>query len=252
MAHPDLFLAISSGSGPEERMVRFLEYYLTAFHEGRKGAVAKKPYNPVLGETFHCSWEVPRDRVRPLRSQTHPDGSAGREMKTSRVNPGTDCYRVRFVAEQVSHHPPVSGFYCECAERGMCVNTHVWTKSKFMGMSVGVSMVGEGECRRLMCDVYCLFSLWHLTFHLQACCICGTTARSTCSRSQAHTPAPSWPCRGWSWGGRSPSAAFRRDTRPTSRSTPNPSTGAKFTGLWLSSAWFALISFYMCEMCVCV
>ncbi|KAM7420093.1 hypothetical protein PAMA_014683 [Pampus argenteus] len=26
----------------------------------------------------------------------------------------------------------------------MCVNTHVWTKSKFMGMSVGVSMVGEG------------------------------------------------------------------------------------------------------------
>ncbi|XP_042633103.1 oxysterol-binding protein-related protein 10-like [Cyprinus carpio] len=138
MAHPDLFLSISAGSTPEERMVRFVEYYMTAFHEGRKGAVAKKPYNPVLGETFHCSWEVPRDRVRPLRTETSPrtnQEAAGAE---------SDSYRVRFVAEQVSHHPPVSGFYCECAERGMCVNTHIWTKSKFMGMSVGVSMVGEG------------------------------------------------------------------------------------------------------------
>ncbi|XP_016349914.1 oxysterol-binding protein-related protein 10-like [Sinocyclocheilus anshuiensis] len=133
MAHPDLFLSISAGSTPEERMVRFVKYYMTAFHEGRKGAVAKKPYNPVLGETFHCSWEVPRDRVRPLRTETSP-----------RTNQESDSYRVRFVAEQVSHHPPVSGFYCESAERGMCINTHIWTKSKFMGMSVGVSMVGEG------------------------------------------------------------------------------------------------------------
>uniref|UniRef100_A0A8C6XR45 Oxysterol binding protein like 10 n=1 Tax=Naja naja TaxID=35670 RepID=A0A8C6XR45_NAJNA len=54
------------------------------------------------------------------------------------------CYRLRFVAEQVSHHPPVTSFYCECKERKVCVNVHVWTKSKFMGMSVGVSMVGEG------------------------------------------------------------------------------------------------------------
>lgn len=158
MAHPDLFLAISAGSGPEDRMVRFLEYYLTAFHEGRKGAVTKKPYNPLLGETFHCSWEVPRDQIRPLGSQTHPVGSAGRETNTRSVQEalraGPDCCRVRFVAEQVSHHPPVSGFYCECAERGMCVNTHVWTKSKFMGMSVGVSMVGEGGCHPSLCCVF--------------------------------------------------------------------------------------------------
>ncbi|XP_043088979.1 oxysterol-binding protein-related protein 10 [Puntigrus tetrazona] len=138
MAHPDLFLSISAGSSPEERMVRFVEYYMTAFHEGRKGAVAKKPYNPVLGETFHCSWEVPQDRVRPLRSDTSP------RTNQEEMGAGSDSHRVRFVAEQVSHHPPVSGFYCECAERGMCVNTHIWTKSKFMGMSVGVSMVGEG------------------------------------------------------------------------------------------------------------
>ncbi|XP_030644889.1 oxysterol-binding protein-related protein 10 [Chanos chanos] len=153
MAHPDMFLAISMGATPEERMVRFVEYYLTAFHEGRKGAVAKKPYNPILGETFQCSWEVPRDRVRPLRTHGHVVGPGAREpnprLNAERPSGGSEGwseggYRVRFVGEQVSHHPPVSAFYCECREKGMCVNAHVWTKSKFMGMSVGVSMVGEG------------------------------------------------------------------------------------------------------------
>ncbi|KAL4624791.1 oxysterol-binding protein-related protein 10-like [Arapaima gigas] len=127
MAHPEMFLAITAATSAEDRMVRFVEYYLTAFHEGRRGAVARKPYNPLLGETFYCSWKVPCERVGPPR-----------------VPGPTGCYHVRFVAEQVSHHPPVSGFYCECRERGMCVNAHIWTKSKFMGMSIGVSMVGEG------------------------------------------------------------------------------------------------------------
>ena len=149
MAHPDMFLSITAGTSPEDRIVRFVEYYLTAFHEGRKGSVAKKPYNPILGETFHCSWEVPRDRVRPLRCQHTPRAEPAKGGNASAQpqdqEPSGGCYRVRFVAEQVSHHPPVSGFYCECRERRMCVNTHVWTRSKFMGMSIGVSMVGEGE-----------------------------------------------------------------------------------------------------------
>ncbi|KAL0963342.1 hypothetical protein UPYG_G00305010 [Umbra pygmaea] len=161
MAHPDMFLAITAGTTPEERIVRFVEYYLTAFHEGRKGAVAKKPYNPILGESFRCSWDVPRERVRPLRNMSSaPNSNATPTLNpiptqsftdSTRKSVGTegkgrteDCYRVRFVAEQVSHHPPVTGFYCECKERNICVNTHVWTRSKFMGMSIGVSMVGEG------------------------------------------------------------------------------------------------------------
>ncbi|XP_077599897.1 oxysterol-binding protein-related protein 10 [Stigmatopora nigra] len=147
MAHPDLFLNITAGVTAEDRIVRFVEYYLTSFHEGRKGAVAKKPYNPVLGETFHCSWEVPRDKVKP--SCRVNQGSAREPGKSpnnaQQVNDATGgCYRVRFVAEQVSHHPPVSAFYCECSERRVCLNAHVWTKSKFMGMSIGVSMIGEG------------------------------------------------------------------------------------------------------------
>ncbi|XP_067304389.1 oxysterol-binding protein-related protein 10 isoform X2 [Pseudorasbora parva] len=157
MAHPDVFLAITSGVTPEERMIRFVEYYLTAFHEGRKGAVAKKPYNPILGESFHCTWDVPRDKVRPLRTTSSSPASAHSAQTTS--NEGLESYRLRFVAEQVSHHPPVSGFYCECKERRTCVNTHVWTKSKFMGMSIGVSMVGEGVLHLLEHDEEYVFTL---------------------------------------------------------------------------------------------
>ncbi|KAM6899931.1 oxysterol-binding protein-related protein 10 [Xenentodon cancila] len=162
MAHPDMFLSITAGATAEDRIVRFVEYYLTAFHEGRKGAVAKKPYNPVLGETFHCSWEVPRDKVKPLvRSNQGPAREPGRSPNNTQQadDPPGGCYRVRFVAEQVSHHPPVSGFYCECRERRMCVNAHVWTKSKFMGMSVGVSMVGEGVLYLLEHDEEYVFTL---------------------------------------------------------------------------------------------
>ncbi|XP_054873917.1 oxysterol-binding protein-related protein 10 isoform X2 [Amphiprion ocellaris] len=162
MAHPDMFLSITAGATAEDRIVRFVEYYLTAFHEGRKGAVAKKPYNPVLGETFHCSWEVPRDKVRPpVRSNQGSSREPSRGPNNAQQgddSPG-DCYRVRFVAEQVSHHPPVSGFYCECRERKMCVNAHVWTKSKFMGMSIGVSMVGEGVLCLLEHDEEYVFTL---------------------------------------------------------------------------------------------
>ncbi|XP_014310291.1 oxysterol-binding protein-related protein 10 isoform X4 [Myotis lucifugus] len=145
MAHPDLLLAVAAGATPEERVICFVEYYLTAFHEGRKGALAKKPYNPIIGETFHCSWEVPRDRVKPKRTAPHSPPSQEHLI----AEEPAESYKLRFVAEQVSHHPPISCFYCECKEKRLCINTHVWTKSKFMGMSVGVSMIGEGVLRLL-------------------------------------------------------------------------------------------------------
>nr|XP_057907607.1 oxysterol-binding protein-related protein 11-like [Doryrhamphus excisus] len=150
MSHPDLFVAITDGGSPEERMVHFVEYYLTSFHEGRKGAIAKKPYNPIIGETFHCSWKVPK---RPEAASAEPPQGSPDPTASQ------DSYQVRFVAEQVSHHPPVSGFYAECQERRMCVNTHVWTKSKFMGMSIGVSMIGEGCLTLLEHDEEYTFTL---------------------------------------------------------------------------------------------
>lgn len=144
LAHPDLLLAVTAGATPQDRVIGFVEYYLTAFHEGRKGTLAKKPYNPIIGETFHCSWEVPKDRFKPKRTAT-PTPSGHEHLMAD--DPSKN-YKMRFVAEQVSHHPPISCFYCECKEKRLCINTHVWTKSKFMGMSVGVSMIGEGKPNR--------------------------------------------------------------------------------------------------------
>jgi hypothetical protein len=40
-------------------MVQAVRWYLSAFHAGRKTEVAKKPYNPILGETFLCYWDLP-------------------------------------------------------------------------------------------------------------------------------------------------------------------------------------------------
>ncbi|NXH17542.1 OSB10 protein, partial [Bucco capensis] len=157
MAHPDLFLSIAAGATPEERIICFVEYYLTAFHEGRKGAVAKKPYNPIIGETFHCSWDVPKEKVKAFR--TNGASMVSKDPTKEFGQDQSSCYKLRFVAEQVSHHPPVSCFYCECKEKKMCVNAHVWTKSKFMGMSIGVSMVGEGVLYLLEHDEEYVFTL---------------------------------------------------------------------------------------------
>ncbi|XP_044154841.1 oxysterol-binding protein-related protein 11 [Bufo gargarizans] len=159
LSHPDLFLSISGGLTPEARMLRFVEYYLTSFHEGRKGALAKKPYNPIIGETFHCSWRVPKDCVQTPQSSDTVEDSLDQTPTQEDSGDEKDYYTVRFVAEQVSHHPPVSGFYAECPERKMCVNAHVWTKSKFMGMSIGVTMVGEGVLRLLDYDEEYTFTL---------------------------------------------------------------------------------------------
>lgn len=42
-------------------MVQVVKWYLSAFHAGRKGSVAKKPYNPILGEVFYCHWDLPSE-----------------------------------------------------------------------------------------------------------------------------------------------------------------------------------------------
>ena len=64
---------------PFERMKRIVKWYLSGFYKKPKGL--KKPYNPILGETFRCYWE-------------HPNGS-----------------KTFYMSEQVSHHPPISANY---------------------------------------------------------------------------------------------------------------------------------------------
>lgn len=41
----------------------------------------------------------------------------------------------------------VSGFYAECPSKNMYVNGSIWTKSKFLGLSLGVHNIGSGTAR---------------------------------------------------------------------------------------------------------
>lgn len=58
-AHPDLFIRIADCKDPRDRMVQVVRWYMSAYHAGRKSSVAKKPYNPIIGEVFRCHWNIP-------------------------------------------------------------------------------------------------------------------------------------------------------------------------------------------------
>ncbi|XP_078417245.1 oxysterol-binding protein-related protein 9 isoform X2 [Cetorhinus maximus] len=132
-AHPDLFVSIVDQSDPRDRMVQVVKWYLSAFHAGRKGSVAKKPYNPILGEIFKCHWNFPENETEE-NTESVAEGPVPEASQNS----------VTFVAEQVSHHPPISAFYAECLSKRIQFNAHIWTKSKFLGMSIGVHNIGQG------------------------------------------------------------------------------------------------------------
>lgn len=92
-AHPDIFLRIADLKDPRDRMVQVVKWYMSSYHAGRKSAVAKKPYNPILGEIFRCHWDIPG---------AEPDSTVVAD------GPVPWCRRdqLTFVAEQVCHHPP--------------------------------------------------------------------------------------------------------------------------------------------------
>lgn len=89
---------------PHERMVQVVKWYLSTFHAGRKSPVAKKPYNPILGETFQCWYDL-NDK---LPSQSEP--SQAMNSDTEKIGSGPVTWanknQLTFIAEQVSHHPP--------------------------------------------------------------------------------------------------------------------------------------------------
>lgn len=81
---------------PRDRMVQVVKWYLCSFHAGRKSAVAKKPYNPILGEIFRCHWDLNDENSSSPNITTVNDGPI----------PWCKSNQLTFIAEQVSHHPP--------------------------------------------------------------------------------------------------------------------------------------------------
>nr|CDS18214.1 oxysterol binding protein 9 [Echinococcus granulosus] len=147
LAHPDLWVAIVDGKTPQARFIACLQWYLSAFHASRKTPVCKKPYNPILGEIFRCCYYLgpasPASSSQPLLEEDIPVVYSDEEMARCGPIPyaSEDC--VVFLAEQVSHHPPISAFYAEYIPKRIQVSGHIWTKSKFLGLSIGVEMVGS-------------------------------------------------------------------------------------------------------------
>jgi len=113
MSHPDLIFGADTIDNPEERFIRVLQYYLAGWHIKPKGV--KKPYNPVLGEFFRCRYD-------------YPDGSQG-----------------FYIAEQVSHHPPVSAFFYISPANRVKIIGELRPKSRFLGNSVSTTMEGENR-----------------------------------------------------------------------------------------------------------
>jgi hypothetical protein len=117
MIHPEIFTAIPLKETPEDRMVAVVRWYLSAYHVRPRGT--KKPFNPVLGETFSAAF-------RAAPSTSHTDG-------------------VMWTAQQVSHHPPVSAFFARDDAGSVVIQGCFAPKSKFLGNSA--ASIGGGAFR---------------------------------------------------------------------------------------------------------
>ncbi len=113
--HPHLLAAVATGDA-EQRMINVTKWYcatlkgqFSARHESVGGE--KKPLNPILGEEFHGSWK-------------------NQEGETT------------LVAEQVSHHPPISAYRIK-APNGVTLQGHNGQKSGFSGRTIIVRQVGH-------------------------------------------------------------------------------------------------------------
>uniref|UniRef100_H2ZFX9 Oxysterol-binding protein n=1 Tax=Ciona savignyi TaxID=51511 RepID=H2ZFX9_CIOSA len=112
--HADLLSACENEKNPYMRMKLITKWYLSGFYKKPKGL--KKPYNPILGETFRCMWDHPE-----TNSSTY------------------------FLAEQVSHHPPVSAFVVVNRKDGFVVDGTILAKSKFYGNSISAVLEGTAK-----------------------------------------------------------------------------------------------------------
>ncbi|KAG8757763.1 hypothetical protein FRC14_001529 [Serendipita sp. 396] len=113
MSHPELVFGADQEEEAEERFLRVLTYYLSGWHAKPKGV--KKPYNPVLGEFFRCRYD-------------YGDGTRG-----------------YYIAEQVSHHPPISAYFYISPANRLCISGELKPKSRFLGNSVSTNMEGENR-----------------------------------------------------------------------------------------------------------
>lgn len=98
---------------PEKRMLSITKQILAVTMLAPvKSFNMMKPYNPILGEIFHCKWE-------------HEDSSTV------------------FTGEQVSHHPPITAIYMENKKKNYIYTGSILLGGKFYGNSADQTLAGE-------------------------------------------------------------------------------------------------------------
>ncbi|XP_062338700.1 oxysterol-binding protein-related protein 8 isoform X1 [Osmerus eperlanus] len=112
--HADFLSESAVEENAYNRMKKVVKWYISGFYKKPKGL--KKPYNPIIGETFRCMW---------LHSKTNS--------------------KTFYISEQVSHHPPVSAFYVSNRKDGFCLSGSILAKSKFYGNSLSAILDGEAR-----------------------------------------------------------------------------------------------------------
>nr|XP_060633408.1 oxysterol-binding protein-related protein 8 isoform X1 [Anolis sagrei ordinatus]XP_060633409.1 oxysterol-binding protein-related protein 8 isoform X1 [Anolis sagrei ordinatus] len=112
--HADFLSEAALEENAYNRMKQVVKWYLSGFYKKPKGL--KKPYNPILGETFRCMWVHPKTNSKTF-----------------------------YIAEQVSHHPPISAFYVSNRKDGFCLSGNILAKSRFYGNSLSAILDGEGR-----------------------------------------------------------------------------------------------------------
>uniref|UniRef100_A0A673W7J9 Oxysterol-binding protein n=1 Tax=Salmo trutta TaxID=8032 RepID=A0A673W7J9_SALTR len=115
--HANLLSEAAREESPYGRIKQVVRWYLSGFYKKPKGL--KKPYNPILGETFRCCW----------------------------LHPQTDSCTF-YIAEQISHHPPISAFYVCNKKDGFYISGSILAKSKFYGNSL--SAILDGRARLML------------------------------------------------------------------------------------------------------
>ncbi|ELR50025.1 Oxysterol-binding protein-related protein 5 [Bos mutus] len=115
--HADLLSRAALEEDAYSRIKLVLRWYLSGFYKKPKGI--KKPYNPILGETFRCCW-------------FHPQ-----------TNSHTFYIAEQARATPVSHHPPVSAFHVSNRKDGFCISGSITAKSRFYGNSLSALLDGK-------------------------------------------------------------------------------------------------------------
>nr|XP_033807061.1 oxysterol-binding protein-related protein 8 isoform X2 [Geotrypetes seraphini] len=119
--HADFLSEAAVEENAYNRMKKVVKWYLSGFYKKPKGL--KKPYNPILGETFRCMW-------------LHP----------------TTNSKTFYIAEQISHHPPISAFYVSNRKDGFCLSGSILAKSKFYGILYGTMTLELGGSVTVECE----------------------------------------------------------------------------------------------------